>query len=143
MKRIHFKSIIFAAMASLFLVSASAQEKSSMKTEADKKTEAKKADKSSDKENFRYQYAVAKVQGKPGAYQLNMDGDAKSQQKLSDPALLKAQSKMQNSGGMQTEDEILNFLTELGYELVTVVPLSMEEGKGVKYYLRKKVEIKN
>ncbi len=114
-----------------------------MKQGAVKKTETKKAEESSAKENFRYQYAVAKIQGKPGAYHFEFEGGAKGQQENTDPALFKAQSKMQNGGGMQTEEGILNFLTELGYELVTVIPLSIEEGKGVKYYLRKKVEIRN
>lgn len=147
MNRTKLKSILFATVACFFLVNATAQKSSKMKTEAAKKSEAvqtaeaKKAEEAKEKENFKYEYAVVTLEGKPGAYHMNMKDDLAKEKKLSDPTLLKAQHKMQQSGGMQSEAEILNFLTDLGYELVTVIPLTGERGMGVKYYLRKKVKL--
>lgn len=141
MNRTQIKSILFATVACFFLVNATAQKTSKMKTETAKKAEAVKSGEAAAKENFRYEYATVTLEGKPGAYQMNMKGDAAKENKLSDPTLLKAQHKMQQGGGMKTEAEILNFLTELEYELVTVIPLMGEREMGVKYYLRKKVHV--
>lgn len=141
MNRTKIKSILFATVACFFLVNATAQKSSKIKTEAAKKSEAVQATEKEAKENFKYEYAVVTLEGKPGAYQMNMKDDLAKEKNLSDPTLLKAQHKMQQSGGMQSEAEILNFLTDMGYELVTVMPVTGERGMGVKYYLRKKVKL--
>ena len=124
------------------MVNASAQKTSKMTTEVAKKKQAMQSANESAEENFKYEYAVVTLEGKPGAYQMNMKSNEAKESKHTDPMLLKAQYKMNESGNMKTETEILGFLTDLGYELVTVIPLTGEREMGVKYYLRKKVQIK-
>lgn len=140
-----FRACIFSICALFFTANADAQVSLSAKKKKEKakKETTLKADdvKKEEKEKeFYWSYSVLEVIGKPGNLSILVDENALKYMKTGRNDM--AVARKAAAGGMNFESELqlLSFMSENKFELVSVINSESRKGPATKMYFKKKME---
>ncbi len=150
------KSTVLKTLALSFLfvfsLSAANAQKSDKKDKSKSGIQVKETEVEESKEvNYMWVYSVATVTDLGGKFEINFEeskgGTRESKADSRTKMMIQTQEaskKMAGSPDMfSTETDILNFLAEMKYEVISIFPIPGKEGKVMKYYFKSKVEVQN
>lgn len=138
----YLKPLFFTAIFALTLNAATAQKKSP-KIEKAQQAQSLNARENvtKDAENEKWVYMIVLVTDTGDKLDMKfLEGKNEEQRKMMDRMGERQKKAMEASREMQTEMDLINFLSAMNYELISVVPDAASSGKSLKYYLRTKVK---
>lgn len=137
----YLKAIFFTAVFAFTLNAATAQKTNKKSDKATTQQRIVQSDKLSAKEpTYKWAYSVAMVTDRGGQFEIKfMDGKSKTAQRLArqNEELSKRMASLGDE--IQSEGDLINFLTDLKMELVSVVSVPESKGRTMKYYLRTQI----
>ena len=148
------KSIVLKTLALSFLfafsLNAANAQKNDKKDKEKSGIQVKETEAAESKEKaYMWVYSVATVTDLDGKFEINFEESkgATRESKANSRTKMMIQTqetskKMAGASDMfSTETDILNFLAEMNYEVMSVVAIPGKEGKLMKYYFKSKVEL--
>lgn len=152
------KSLVLKTFALLFIFGISFNAANAQKTDKKdksgiqvKETKTDEKETKEEEKSYIWIYSVATITDMGGKYDINFE-EAKNptrESKTNARSAMMIQSKQvsQKMSSAQdmflTETDILNFLADQNYEVISIVPVPGKEGKVMKYYFKSKVEVLN
>lgn len=137
----YLKAFFFTAVFALSLNVATAQKSSKKSQKETTQQRVEQSNQLSAKEpTYKWAYSVALVTDLGGKFEIKFtDGKSKTSQRLSKENHELRKKMEAESEEIATEGDLINMLTDLKMELISVVSIPESGGRTMKYYLRTKI----